>query len=256
MVSIKSKREIELMKEACQITAKTYDMLEKNIHAGMSTYDLDMLAEKFIKENGGIPAQKGYPSGERGIPNFPSTLCISVNDEIIHGIPSKNTILKDGDVVSIDLVVKKNGFHGDAARTFIVGNGNKKAQELVSVSKQGFFEALIFAKVGYRIGDISNAVVSYVRKFGFSVVREFQGHGIGRQMHEEPGVPNYGKPGKGMRLEPGMTIAIEPMVIEGKHDILCLDDGWTIVTADGSLSAHYENTVLITEKEPEVLTLL
>ena len=256
MVSIKSKREIELMTEACKITAKTYDMLEKNIKPGMTTYDLDQMAEKFIKEQGGIPAQKGYPSGVKGVPNFPSTLCVSINDEVIHGIPSKDIVIKDGDIVSIDLVVLKNGFHGDAARTFVVGNASKQARELVDVTKQAFFEAIKFAKPGYRIGDISNAVDSYVRSFGFSVVREFQGHGIGREMHEDPGVPNYGKPGRGLRLEPGMTLAIEPMVIAGKPDIWELDDGWTIATQDGSLAAHYENTILITENEPKILTIL
>ncbi len=256
MVSIKSKREIELMTEACQITAKTYDMLEKNIKPGMSTYELDQMAEKFIKEQGGIPAQKGYPSGMKGIPNFPSTLCVSINDEVIHGIPSKDTIIKDGDIVSIDLVVLKNGFHGDAARTFVVGNATKEARELVDVTKQAFFEAIKFAKPGFRIGDISNAVDSYVKKFGYSVVKEFQGHGIGKEMHEDPGVPNYGKPGRGLRLEAGMTLAIEPMVIAGKSDIWELDDGWTIATQDGSLAAHYENTILITENEPKILTIL
>ena len=244
------------MSEACAITAKTYDMLEKNIKPGMSTYELDQMAEKFIKEQGGIPAQKGYPSGVKGVPNFPSTLCVSINDEVIHGIPSKNTIIKDGDIVSIDLVVLKNGFHGDAARTFVVGNASKKARELVDVTRQAFFEAMKFAKPGYRIGDISNAVESYVRQFGFSVVKEFQGHGIGKQMHEDPGVPNYGKPGRGLRLEPGMTLAVEPMVIAGNPAIWELDDGWTIATQDGSLSAHYENTILITENEPKILTIL
>ncbi len=256
MVSIKSDREIELMKEACRITAETHDMLEKNIKPGMSTYDLDQMAAEFIKSKGGIAAQKGYPSGVRGIPAFPSTLCISINDEIIHGIPSKKTIIKDGDVVSIDLVVLKNGFHGDAARTHLVGNVSDKARKLVEVTKQAFFEGIKYAKEGNRVGDIGYAIEEYVRKYGFSVVREFQGHGIGREMHEDPGIPNYGKKGKGMRLQKNMTIAVEPMVIEGKPDILELEDGWTIVTEDGSLSAHYENTILITEKEPKVLTII
>ncbi len=256
MISIKSKREIELMKEACKVTALTYDYIEKIIKPGMSTLELDKLAEKFIKEKGGIPAQKGYPSGVKGIPNFPGTLCISINDEVIHGIPSKNVIIKDGDVVSVDLVVLKNGYNGDAARTFLVGNCSNEAKELVEVTKQSFFEAIKFAKPGNRIGDISHAVESYVKQFGFSVVREFQGHGIGREMHEEPGIPNYGKPGRGPRLIPGMTIAVEPMIIAGKPDILELEDGWTIVTEDGSLSAHYENTILITENEPKILTIL
>lgn len=256
MVSIKSDREIELMKEACKITAETHDMLEKNIHVGMSTYELDKMAEEFIKSKGGIPAQKGYPSGVRGVPDFPSTLCISINDEVIHGIPSKKTIIQDGDIVSIDLVVLKNGFHGDAARTHLVGNVSDEARKLVEVTKQAFFEGIKFAKEGNRVGDISFAINEYVKKFGYSVVREFQGHGIGREMHEEPGVPNYGKQGKGMRLQRGMTIAVEPMVIQKKPDIFELEDGWTIVTEDGSLAAHYENTILITEKDAKVLTIV
>ena len=256
MISIKSKREIELMKEACKITAQTYDYIEKIIKPGMTTLELDNLAEKFIKEHGGIPAQKGYPSGVRGVPDSPGTLCISINDEVIHGIPSKDIIIKDGDVVSVDLVVLKNGYNGDAARTFLVGNVSNEARELVEVTKQSFFEAMKFATAGNRVGDISNAVESYVKQFGFSVVKEFQGHGIGKEMHEEPGIPNYGKPGRGPRLEVGMTIAVEPMVIAGKPDIWELEDGWTIATQDGSLAAHYENTILITENEPKILTIL
>ena len=256
MITIKSKREIELMKEACKVTAELYEYIEKIIKPGMSTMELDNLAEKFIKSHGGIPAQKGYPSGVRGVPNFPGTLCISINDVVIHGIPSKDIIIKDGDVVSVDCVVLKNGYNGDAARTFLVGNCSNEAKELVEVTKQAFFEALKYAKPGNRIGDISHAVETYVRSFGFNLVREFQGHGIGKEMHEDPGIPNYGKAGKGIRLEPGMTLAIEPMVIQGKPDIWELEDGWTIVTQDGSLAAHYENTILITEKEPEVLTIL
>ena len=255
MVTIKSKREIELMRDACKVTALTYDYIEKIIKPGMSTLELDNLAEKFIKEHGGIPAQKGYPSGVRGVPAFPGTLCISINDVVIHGIPSKDIIIQDGDIVSVDLVVLKNGFNGDAARTFLVGNCSNEAKELVDVTKQAFFEGLKFAKEGYRLSDISHAIGQYVQEFGFDVVREFQGHGIGKQMHEDPGIPNYGKAGKGLRLEPGMTLAIEPMVIMGNSDILQLDDGWTIVSKDGTLAAHYENTILITEKEPEILTI-
>lgn len=256
MISIKSKREIELMKEACKITALTYDYIEKIIKPGMSTLELDNLAEKFIKEHGGIPAQKGYPSGVRGVPNFPGTLCVSINDVVIHGIPDSKTIIKEGDIVSVDLVVLKNGFHGDAARTFLVGNCSDEAKELVAVTKQAFFEGLKMAKPGNRIGDISNAVETYVRSHGFNLVREFQGHGIGKEMHEEPGVPNIGRAGKGPRLEPGMTICIEPMVMAGREDIWELEDGWTIATQDGSLSAHYENTILITENDAKVLTIL
>ena len=256
MVTIKSQKEIEQMREACKITALVYQELEKEIRVGMTTKQLDLLAEKIILEQGGLPAQKGYPSGQKGVPAFPATLCVSINDEIIHGIPSPKRVIQDGDLVSIDLVTYKNGFHGDAARTFIVGTASKEAKRLVEITKQAFFEGIELAKPGYRIGDISHAIGEFVKRNGFNVVREFQGHGIGRQMHEEPGVPNYGKEGRGIRLEPGMTIAIEPMVMAGRQDILELEDGWTIVTEDGSLSAHYENTILITEKEPEILTLL
>ena len=256
MVYIKSKREIEIMKEACKIACLTHKEVEKNIKPGITTYELDKIAENYIKSQGAIPAQKNYPSGVKGVPNFPATLCISINDEVIHGIPSKKVQLKEGDIVSIDLVVLKNGFHGDAARTYIVGKPSKDKQKLLDVTMQAFYEGIKYALPGNRVGDISNAIGEYVRKNGFSVVREFQGHGIGREMHEDPGVPNYGKAGKGIRLEPGMTIAVEPMVIAGNPDILELEDGWTIVTADGSLSAHYENTILITEKEPEILTII
>ncbi|MBR3133561.1 MAG: type I methionyl aminopeptidase [Clostridia bacterium] len=256
MVTIKSKREIEIMKEACKLTAQTHEVLKEAIRPGISTLELDKIAEDFIRKNGGIPAQKGYPSGIKGVPNFPGTICASINDEVIHGIPSKRVILHEGDIIKIDLVVLKNGFHGDAARTYIVGKPNSEEdQKLVEVTKQAFFEGIKYATKGNRVGDISNAIYEYVTRNGFSILKEFQGHGIGRQMHEDPGVPNYGKPGKGMRLEPGMTIAVEPMVIAGKPDIFELDDGWTIVSDDGSNTAHYENTILITEKEPEILTL-
>lgn len=255
MITIKSKKEIDLMKEPCKIVADLYEYLETVIKPGMSTYELDKLAENFIRSKGGIPAQINYPSGVRGVPAFPAATCISINDVVIHGIPSKNEIIKDGDIVSVDTVVMKNGFHGDAARTFLVGNVSKEARQLVEVTKQAFFEAIKFAKKGNRIGDISNAVETYVRQYGYSVVREFQGHGIGRQMHEDPGIPNYGKPGRGPRIEVGMTLAIEPMIIDGKPDIWELEDGWTIASQDGSLTAHYENTVLITENDPKILTI-
>ena len=255
MVTIKSKKEIELMKDVCKIVAEFYEQLEKKVRPGISTYELDQEAEKIMRGLGAIPAQIGYDPGIRGVPKFPASTCISVNDEVRHGIPHKNHIIKDGDVVSVDTVALKNGFHGDAARTFLVGNVSDRAKRLVDVTKQAFFEGLKFAKPGFRIGDISHAVGEYVKSQGYSVVREFQGHGIGREMHEDPGIPNYGKAGKGIRIEPGMTLCIEPMVIEGKPDIWELDDGWTIVTDDGSLAAHYENTILITENEPKILTI-
>ena len=256
MVTIKSKKEIEHMRKACKVVAKLYDELEKVIKPGMSTWELDQIAEKIMIDLGAIPAEKGYDIGIRGVPPYPAATCISVNDEVIHGIPSKNKIIREGDLVSVDTVALKNGYNGDAARTFMVGNVSKDAKRLVEVTKQAFFEGIKYAKPGFRIGDISHAIGEYVRSQGYSVVREFQGHGIGKEMHEDPGIPNYGKAGRGIRIEPGMTLAIEPMVIQGKPDILELDDGWTIITEDGTLAAHYENTILITEKEPEILTIL
>lgn len=256
MVTIKSKKEIELMREACKVTALTHKAIEEAIKPGMTTADIDKIAEQTMKKYGAISAEKGYAPGIRGIPPYPASTCISVNDEVIHGVPSKNRIIKDGDIVSVDLVALKNGYNGDAARTYMVGNVSKDAKRLVEVTKQAFFEGIKYAKKGNRIGDISHAIGEYVKSQGYSVVREFQGHGIGKEMHEDPGIPNYGKAGKGIRLEPGMTLAIEPMVIQGKPNILELDDGWTIITEDGTLAAHYENTILITEKEPEVLTIL
>ena len=256
LVTIKSKKEIELMREACKVVAKVYDEIEKNIRPGISTLELDQIAERTMRSLGAIPAEKGYDSGIRGIPPFPASICVSINDEVIHGIPSKYRILKEGDIVSVDTVALKNGFNGDAARTFVVGKTSKENQRLIDVTKQAFFEGIKYAKAGNRLGDISHAIGEYVHSQGFSVVREFQGHGIGREMHEDPGIPNYGKAGRGIRLEPGMTLAIEPMVIQGKPNILELEDGWTIITEDGSMAAHYENTILITEKEPEILTML
>ena len=200
--------------------------------------------------------RKAIQVGIKGVKPFPAVLCVSINDEVIHGIPTEKKIIHNGDIVSIDLVVYKDGFHGDAARTFIVGKTTKENEKLVEVTKQAFFEGIKYAVKENRIGDISHSIGEFVEKNGFSVVREFQGHGIGRQMHEDPGIPNYGKAGRGIKLEPGMTLAIEPMVIAGKNDIYQDYDGWTILTEDGSMAAHYENTILITENQPEILTLV
>ena len=256
MITIKSDREIELMREACRIANLAQKAIEAEIKPGMTTLDLDRIAEKAMRDNGAIPAEKGYPSGIKGVMDFPGSICASVNDEVIHGIPSKKVVLKDGDIVSVDLVAYKNGFNGDAARTFLVGNVSEEAKRLVEATKQAFFEGIKYAKKGNRIGDVSHAIGEYIKSQGYSVVREFEGHGIGKEMHEEPEIPNYGKAGRGIRLEPGMTLAIEPMVIAGKPDIWELEDGWTIVTQDGSLAAHYENTILITENDPEILTII
>ena len=256
MVTIKSKKEIDLMRQVSKIVGQMYEELEKQIKPGMTTYELDKIAEKKMRSLGATPAQIGYDPGIRGVPKFPAATCISVNDEVIHGIPSQYKVIKEGDLVSVDTVALKAGFNGDAARTFIVGKTSKENQRLVDVTKQAFFEGIKYARPGYRIGDISHAIGEYVHSQGYSVVREFQGHGIGKEMHEDPGIPNYGKAGRGLRIEPGMTLAIEPMVIQGKPNILELEDGWTIITEDGSNSAHYENTILITENEPEILTLV
>ena len=255
MVSIKNSHEIEKMREAGRVANLAQKAIEEAIKPGISTLELDKIAEDTIRKLGGIPAEKGYPSYQKGVIDFPGSICASVNDVVIHGIPSKKEVLKDGDIISVDLVVLKDGFHGDCARTYLVGKVSDEAKKLVEVTKEAFFEGIKEAKEGNRIGDISHAIQSYVEKHGYSVIREFEGHGIGEKMHEEPEVPNYGKPGRGVRLEKGMTIAVEPMVIMGKPGILQLDDGWTIISEDGTLSAHYENTILITENGPEILTL-
>ena len=255
MITIKSNKEIGLMREASRIAKETQELVEKNIRPGITTLELDRIAEKFIASQNAFPAQKNYPSYNDGVAPFPATLCISINDELIHGIPSKYVKLKEGDIVSVDLVVLKNGYNGDCARTFKVGQVSKEAEQLIEVTKQAFFEGIKFAKKGNRLGDISSAIGNYITSNNYSVVREFQGHGIGKEIHEEPGIPNFGKAGKGPRLIPGMTLAIEPMVTAGHRDVVELEDGWTIATKDGSLSAHYENTILITENEPEILTL-
>ena len=255
MVTIKSKYEIEKMREASRVANLTQKAVEKAIVPGISTLELDKIAEKTMRENGAIPAEKGYPSGVKGVPDFPGSICASVNDVIIHGIPSAKVILKEGDIISIDLVAYKDGFNGDCCRTYVVGKTSNEANRLIEVTKQSFFEGIKFAKKGNRLGDISHAIGEYVRSNGFDVIKEFEGHGIGREMHEAPGIPNFGKAGRGIRLQPGMTLAIEPMVVAGSPEIWQAEDGWTILTQDGELSAHYENTILITEKEPEILTL-
>ena len=254
MIVLKSDREIQKIKEVGHIVFLALQAAGEAIKPGITTAEVNKIAEDLIKKYGGNPSCKGYPAGDSN--PFPAGCCISVNDEVIHGIPSKKVILKDGDIISIDLVVYKNGYHGDCARTFIVGKVPETTKRLIDVTKQAFFEGIKFAKKGNRLGDISHAIGSFVEKNGYSVVKEFQGHGIGSQMHEDPGIPNYGKPGRGIRLEPGMTLAIEPMVSMGEPGILELEDGWTIISEDGSLAAHYENTILITENEPEILTKL
>ena len=208
-----------------------------------------------MRKNGAIPAEKGYPSGVKGVMDFPGSICASVNDVVIHGIPSKREILKDGDIISVDLVAYKDGFNGDCARTYYVGNVSKEAKRLVEITKQAFFEGIKFAKAGNHLFDISGAIGDYAKEHGYGVVRDLCGHGIGTHLHEAPEIPNYEVGRKGVRLRPGMTLAIEPMINIGTHEVDWLDDDWTVVTRDGSLSAHYENTILITEGEPRILSL-
>ncbi|ADL06931.1 type I methionyl aminopeptidase [Thermosediminibacter oceani] len=246
MVIIKSKREIEIMRRAGRVVALVLEELKRHIKPGVTTGELDRIAEEVILKNGAVPAFKGY----RG---FPATICTSINEEVVHGIPGLRT-LKDGDIISVDVGAIVEGYCSDAARTYPVGNVSEKALELIEVTRQSFYEGLTFAKAGYRLSDISHAIQTYVESRNFSVVREWGGHGIGRQMHEDPHVPNYGPPNKGPRLRPGMTLAIEPMVNAGGYEVYILEDNWTVVTKDGSLSAHYENTIAITDGEPEILT--
>lgn len=254
MIYIKSEKEIELMRESARILKEVLKAIEANIKEGVTTSYLDYIADKTMKLNSAKASFKGVPCFDRKGGVYKHSTCISVNDEIIHGIPG-DRILKEGDLVSVDLGVYKNGYHSDAGRTYGVGKISDTAKKLISVTEGAFFEGIAFAKEGFRIGDISNAIQTYVEKAGFNLVREFQGHGIGKEMHEDPGVPNIRGNSKGERICKGMALAIEPMVTEGKADITVAKDYWTIKTRDGKLSSYYENTIIITESEPEVLTL-
>lgn len=245
---IKSDRELELMRAAGEIVAETFEKLKEVIKPGITTKELDRIAHRFIRDNKGIPAFLGY-SG------YPASICTSVNEEVVHGIPGRR-MLKDGDIVGIDIGAIYEGYYGDAARTFEVGNVSEKAKRLIEITKNSFFRGITMAVEGKRLQDISHAIQTYVESNGYSVVRDLVGHGIGKNMHEEPQVPNFGEAGKGPRLKSGLTIAIEPMVNEGKYHVKTLSDGWTVVTVDGSLSAHYENTIAITAGEPEILTMI
>ena len=247
MIAIKNERELTLMRKACKITAAARALAGEMVRPGVSTKQIDKAVHDFIVSQGAQPSFLGYNG-------FPASTCISVNSTVIHGIPG-GYILKDGDIVSIDVGAYYQGFHGDCAATYPCGAISAEAQKLIDVTKQSFFEGIRFATRGHRVSDISHAIQKHVESNGFSVVRSFVGHGVGAQLHEEPEVPNFGKPGRGPRLVPGMTIAVEPMVNAGVYDVRVLKDGWTVLTADGKLSAHYENTVLITDGEPEILTV-
>ena len=247
MIAIKNGHELEVMRQACKITAAARALAGEMVRPGVTTKQIDKAVHDFIVSQGAKPSFLGYHG-------YPGSACISVNSVVIHGIPD-GYILKDGDIVSVDVGANYKGFHGDCAATFPCGTISAEAEKLIQVTKQSFFEGMRFAKNGHRVSDISHAIQTYVESNGFSVVRSFVGHGVGAQLHEEPEVPNFGNPGRGPRLLPGMTLAIEPMVNAGVYDVKVLKDGWTTVTADGKLSAHYENTVLITDGEPEILTV-
>lgn len=247
MVTIKSKTEIELMKAAGRVVYETLKLVEENVKPGVTTKELDALAENYIRMQGCIPSFKNYGG-------FPASICASVNSEIIHGFPS-DTPLKEGDILSIDVGACYKGYHGDAARTFAVGEISENAKKLIDVTKESFFEGIKFAEEGYRISDISRAVQEYAEKNGFSVLRDFCGHGIGRQLHEDPEIPNYVTKERGIRIRPGMCLAIEPMIFEGAKEYYVGENDWTVLSVDGSLGAHYENSVLITNNGPYLLTL-
>lgn len=246
MVHLKSTDEIAKIRRASQITARTLEILGQHVAPGISTRELDAIAESEIRKAGAIPAFKGY----RG---FPATLCVAVNEVIVHGIPSGKQ-LKEGDIIGLDLGCIWDGYFGDAARTFVVGKVSEAAQKLVDVTRKSLLLAIEQARPGNRIGDIGYAVQSYVEQHGYSVVRDFVGHGIGRNLHEDPQVPNYGKPGQGPRIKAGLVLAIEPMVCMGKPDVEILDDAWTAVTRDRSLAAHFEHSIAVTDDGPVVLS--
>ena len=248
MVVIKSSRELQKMKDACRISANALVVAGKAVEPGVSTLEIDTIVRKYIEKEGATPSFLGYGG-------FPASACISVNNVVIHGIPSKKQILKEGDIVSVDVGAFYDGFHGDNAYTFRCGKVSEEAEALLKATEESLYEGIKQAKAGNRVGDIGSAVQKYVEDRSYSVVRDFVGHGVGAKLHEEPSVPNYGTPGRGVRLIPGMTIAIEPMVNVGDYKVKVLSDEWTTVTADGSLAAHFEHTVAITPDGPQIMTI-
>ncbi len=248
MVVIKTARELSKMKDACRISAEALCVAGEAVKPGVTTYEIDTIVRKYIEKQGAVPSFLGYGG-------FPASACISVNNVVIHGIPSKKQVLKEGDIVSVDVGAYYEGFHGDNAYTFPCGKISADAQALLDATKESLYEGINKALAGNRIGDIGSAVQRYVEARSYSVVRDFVGHGVGAKLHEDPSVPNYGTPGRGVRLIPGMTIAIEPMVNQGTFEVKVLDDEWTTVTKDGKLSAHFEHTVAITQNGPQIMTL-
>lgn len=247
-ISIKSQEEIELMREAGRILAITHEEMRKALAPGMSTYDIDKLGEEVIRSYGCEPSFLNYQG-------YPASVCISINEEVVHGIPSKNRILKDGDIISLDAGVIYKGYHSDSARTYGIGEIADTSEYLIEATKQSFFEGLVAARAGNHVRDIGIAIESYADECGLGVVIDLVGHGVGKNLHEKPEVPNYAASRRGPKLKPGMTIAIEPMITLGDYDVRWLDDGWTVVTTDGSLAAHYENTILITDGDPVILSM-
>ncbi len=247
MVKLKTAKELEMMRQAGRISARALKVAGEAIEPGVSTREIDDLVRKYIESAGAVPSFLNYNG-------FPSSACISVNEEVIHGIPNSSHILKNGDIVSVDVGAYFNGFHGDNAFTFACGDISREAQNLLDVTQTSLFEGISAAKAGNRVGDIGSAVEEYVKARGYSVVRDFVGHGVGTMLHEDPSVPNYGKKGHGTRLVPGMTIAVEPMVNVGTGDVKVLSDGWTTITLDGKLSAHFEHSIAITSDGPVILT--
>ena len=249
MIVLKTGRELNIMKEACRISAGALQIAGKAVEPGVTTAEIDKLAEDYIRSQGGVPNFKNYQG-------YPATACISINNEVIHGIPSTKRKLKAGDIVSIDLGAKFDGYHGDNAATFACGDVSAEAKRLMDTTRESLYEGIRAAVAGGRLGDIGYAVQSFVEARGYSVVRKFVGHGIGTQLHEAPEVPNFGTAGRGIRLMPGMTLAIEPMINAGKSDVKILPDGWTVLTSDGSLSAHFEHTIVITSDGPKIMTVI
>lgn len=249
MIVVKTAREIRLMQDACTLSARALKLAGEMVEPGVSTLEIDTAVRKFIEGEGGVPSTLGYEG-------YPASTCISVNSVVVHGIPSKKTILRNGDIVSIDIMAGMHGFHGDNAYTYACGDISPEAQALLKATEESLYEGIKAAQAGNRIGDIGSAVQRYVEARSYGVVREFTGHGVGAKLHEEPGVPNFGTPGRGARLIPGMTIAIEPMITLGDHHTRILKDGWTAVTVDGSLAAHFEHTVCITPDGPLIMTKL
>lgn len=248
MVRVKSEREIDLMREPCKIVKDTLQFVGGKIKAGMTTKEVDELVEKYIRSCGAIPSCLGYGG-------FPASACISVNDVVVHGIPNDYTVIKEGDIVSVDLCAYKNGYHGDGARTFCVGDVGEEKRRLVQVTEECFFKAIENLRAGTPLYDIGHAVQTYAESFGYGVIRAYSGHGIGTEMHEDPSVPNYGRAGTGMRLRAGTVLCVEPMIAMGDYRVRILQDGWTAVTLDKRPAAHYENTLVIREDGVEILTL-